>query len=422
MISYTTFSIIAATTINVYTEYGFITEELEPNTLVITHGSRTFNFDVHMRFPSFDISQQEKCLSRELYNTADKEMTFDEMIDGVNNDFERIIKQEVETIIDGDVTPRVLEKVETSQDLQRLMANLDLCGKELNCLMDPVNTDRQPGTKGYSRYKNQIYPCFPSQALQTDQCSHVRPNAICCYVQNSKNGGNCPMDALEEPIIRAQHYLDLNPSVIVRLGGESVPIKTVKQFCFVLNKAALPNGTILYENYTNEYLDPIGTNPFLDEKREAENRRKRRSTSQLWDKMKHQQNLDLSLEHVDILNSSISELKMALEHPERKVASMFGDVEQKRLTADWLCDYLGAFKSNNIIKSLYDVRSKLERELERLDFECRTSMIPTLIPNEILLRFCRVVSINTILSVKALDLVFTKNKLYLDFNSKLRSQ
>ena len=50
--------------------------------------------------------------------------------------------------------------------------------------------------------------------------------------------------------------------------------------------------------------------------------------------MKHQQNRDLSLEHVDILNSSISELKMAVEHPELKVASMFGDVEQKRLTGD----------------------------------------------------------------------------------------
>ena len=81
--------------------------------------------------------------------------------------------------------------------------------------MDPVNTHRQPGSRGYTRYKNQPYLCYPEQAMRTEQCSRVRPKVVCYYKQNSKNGENTPMDALEKPINRLQYYLYNNPSVIV---------------------------------------------------------------------------------------------------------------------------------------------------------------------------------------------------------------
>ena len=150
----------------------------------------------------------------------------------------------------------------------------------------------------------------------------------------------------------------------------------------------------MYENYTNDYTDSISTDPFWDVKRRSELGRGKRST--IWHRMRNQHDIDLSLEHVNILNSSISDLKNALEHPERKVASIYGDEQILQSSKEWLCNYLGAFDESNIIGSLYNQRAKLEDELERLDFECRTSVVPIVVSTEILMRFCRVVSDNSI--------------------------
>ena len=394
MFAITLLEIICATTINVYSQYGFLTEEIEANTMVITHGSQSFNFDIHMRVPRYDIGKNEACVARQIYQTTENSKDFNEMLSDINDDFYQVIKQDIETINNDETSTRIAEPVKNYRDLRRLMANLNQCGSLLKCLFDPVNVDRQPGTSGYTRYKNQIYPCFEDQAFKTGQCERVRPNAVCCYVQNSKNGGNCPIDELEKPTIRAQHYLDENPSVKVYFDGDFVPIRTIQQFCFVLNRATLSNGTILYENYTNDYTDSISTDPFWDVKRRSELGRGKRST--IWHRMRNQHDIDLSLEHVNILNSSISDLKNALEHPERKVASIYGDEQILQSSKEWLCNYLGAFDESNIIGSLYNQRAKLEDELERLDFECRTSVVPIVVSTEILMRFCRVVSDNSI--------------------------
>ena len=395
MIFYALILLTVSEKITVFTEYGLVIEELEPSKLVITHGTKIFNFDIHMRYPSYQISQDEKCVARELYNMENK--SFDGIIETVNKDFHKIIEEDIQEIKHDTISTTLFKAVSSPSDLQKMMVNLQLCQSELKCLMDPVNTHRQPGSRGYTRYKNQPYPCYPEQAMRTEQCSRVRPNAVCCYKQNSKNGGNCPMDALEKPINRLQYYLDNNPSVIVYFKGKDVPIKTIDQFCFVLNKATTPNGTILYQNYTNAYTDPVGTDPHWDYKRFLEqSHREKRANKDLWYRVKNQHAVDLSLEHVDILNSTISELKNALEHPENKVSSMYGDKEHLKDAKQWICNFLGAYKTENIVNNLYEVRSKLEAELERLDFECKTNSVPNLIPTEILMRFCKVTSDNTI--------------------------
>ena len=70
--------------------------------------------------------------------------------------------------------------------------------------------------------------------------------------------------------------------------------------------------------------------------------------------MRNQKDMDFNLEHVNILNSSISDLKNAVEHLEGKIASVY-------------CDW-------QILQSSKE-RAILEEELKRLDFMFRRSVV-----------------------------------------------
>ena len=78
-------------------------------------------------------------------------------------------------------------------------------------------------------------------------------------------------------------------------------LKTIDQFCFVLNKATTLNGTISDQNYTNAYTERTETDLHWDYKRFLEQlHREKRANKDLWYRVKNQHVVDLSLEHVDI--------------------------------------------------------------------------------------------------------------------------
>ena len=117
MFAITLLEIICATTINVYSQYGFLTEEIEANTMVITHGSQSFNFDIHMRVPRYDIVKNEACVARQIYQTTENSKDFNEMLSDINDDFYQVIKQDIETINNDEIFTLKTEPVKIYRDL-----------------------------------------------------------------------------------------------------------------------------------------------------------------------------------------------------------------------------------------------------------------------------------------------------------------
>ena len=404
MINILTFCVFAnAIDVKVYAEYGLITESLITNDLVITHGSKKLKFDIKLRYPQYEVIGDEKpCLARELLNNNN--FDFDDIVRTANEEFLQVLDDQIAPHMNKATlhTDLINRNLKTREELHLLMQNLDLCQKgEIKCEMELINIPIMPTTRGYTRYKNQIYPCDPEEVFRTEQCSSVRDNSICCFLENNKNIGNCPGDVLEGPTSMAHHYIRQNTNLRIELpinDFKAVSIMDIEQFCYMLTKVTSKNGTVIYENKRNDpYEDPVDWDKIENNNAERINAsRPRRFAARFWSEVKSGNNLNFNLEEVDLKNAPMSELKTKLEHSEQKVVKIFGDREEMSDLRTSLCQFTGMFKANDLLHALTTTRAILESKVERIATECEQLPVPHIIPIDLIRRLCRVFVDNSI--------------------------
>ena len=408
MIAHSTIlAIICSTTVTVYPEYGLVSESIKTDQLIITHGEKSIYTDLIFNFPQYNVEENDLCFAREILTKVDN-FDFNGLVSKANEEFIEAIDDQFSSQLNKPTLhEELLSKPITTRDqLHTLMINLDLCQqKKLHCEMEAISISLQgPAAKGYTRYKNQPYPCTKDELLKTDECSKIRAGSVCCNLQNSKNELNCPQDALEPAIVGLQHYIRSSPQLKLLVDrriapftdDDLVPINEIKQFCFMLTRVKNENNTIiLYENHRN---DPINDPPEFEKMffNEAPQMRQRRLASRFVNQLKNTNGLGKILEQVDILNTPISELRQKLEHSDQKTIRIIGNVEEQRMLKSALCQFSGEFKQNDLKHDLNQAKIMLESKIERVTNECEQLPIPHLISNEVATRFCRVNADNSV--------------------------